>query len=259
MIDFHSHILPQFDDGSESMEMTLKMLNLSRRAGVDKIISTSHCYPASSQDIDEFVKKRDSIIDDIKSITASSDVGYPEIIKGCEMNLYTDISEYDNIKKACIEGTNYLLLEMPWGTWSDWMIECIYRLTIKGIRPVMAHIERFLDHDTELLEQIFELDVLYQVNGEIFLDKRCRRIVDMLIKRGLIHVIGSDMHNMESRRQNLHEARRTIEERYGKECFDYLMSNAERIINNQPIEKKQFTPVKTSFISKIFGGKSGKI
>ena len=42
MIDFHSHILPGIDDGSRSIEQTIRMLKEAKEAGFTKIISTSH-------------------------------------------------------------------------------------------------------------------------------------------------------------------------------------------------------------------------
>ena len=42
MIDFHSHIIPNIDDGSTSMKDTINMINEARQAGFTEIISTSH-------------------------------------------------------------------------------------------------------------------------------------------------------------------------------------------------------------------------
>ena len=42
MIDFHSHILPNIDDGSKSVEETFNLIKEAETAGFDTIISTSH-------------------------------------------------------------------------------------------------------------------------------------------------------------------------------------------------------------------------
>ena len=57
MVDFHSHILPEMDDGSESVEMSLAMLRESRRQGVDLICSTSHFY-ADEEEPASFLARR---------------------------------------------------------------------------------------------------------------------------------------------------------------------------------------------------------
>ena len=42
MIDFHSHILPNVDDGSKSVEETFTLIKEAKNAGFNAIISTSH-------------------------------------------------------------------------------------------------------------------------------------------------------------------------------------------------------------------------
>ena len=42
MIDIHSHIIPQADDGSKSIEETFKILKEAQNAGYTDIILTSH-------------------------------------------------------------------------------------------------------------------------------------------------------------------------------------------------------------------------
>ena len=42
MIDFHNHILPNFDDGSKSLEMTINMLREAEKQGITDIVNTTH-------------------------------------------------------------------------------------------------------------------------------------------------------------------------------------------------------------------------
>ena len=42
MIDFHSHILPNIDDGSRSIEETFNLIKEAEKAGFEAVISTSH-------------------------------------------------------------------------------------------------------------------------------------------------------------------------------------------------------------------------
>ena len=57
MIDFHSHILPNIDDGSRNMEQTVEILKEAKNAGFNKIISTSH-YMEEYYNIDEKQRKK---------------------------------------------------------------------------------------------------------------------------------------------------------------------------------------------------------
>ena len=47
MIDIHSHILCGVDDGSQSIEESVKMLHAAKEIGFDKIIATPHVMRAN--------------------------------------------------------------------------------------------------------------------------------------------------------------------------------------------------------------------
>ncbi|MCI8471350.1 MAG: hypothetical protein HFJ35_07910 [Clostridia bacterium] len=42
MIDFHTHVLPNIDDGARSIEETIRLVEEAEKVGFEAIISTSH-------------------------------------------------------------------------------------------------------------------------------------------------------------------------------------------------------------------------
>ena len=42
MIDFHTHILPNIDDGARNIDETIALIKEAKEAGFDEIILTSH-------------------------------------------------------------------------------------------------------------------------------------------------------------------------------------------------------------------------
>ena len=58
MIDIHSHILPNMDDGSASPEQTNEILNLMYQQGLTAVGATSHFY-ASKETPAEFLARRE--------------------------------------------------------------------------------------------------------------------------------------------------------------------------------------------------------
>lgn len=253
MIDFHSHIIPAMDDGSESVEMSLEMLRQSTQHGITDVVSTSHCYPKSSDSIDHFLERRSRGMELLSQAIAVSDMSLPKIHLGCEVNMYTDIAELSNIEDLRIENTDYIMVEMPYDPWKEWMIDSVYKLTVRGLKPIMAHIDRFLMQDSAMLNSLYELDVLYQVNADLFIGKHMERYADQLLSAGHAHVLGSDMHNLTLRKPNMDKAYENILKRYGTDCIDYFTKNSVRILNNQPIEQASFQiPQKSSFFSKLW-------
>ena len=253
MIDFHSHIIPNIDDGSESTEMSLEMLRQSTQHGVTDIISTSHCYPRYPQSIDHFIERRTDGIKVLSEAMTQSDMTMPKIHLASEVNLVTDISEFPNLSKLCLENTDYILLEMPYDPWKEWMIDTVYKITLKGLKPIMAHIDRFMLQDASLLNSLFELDVLFQVNAELFIQKQFSKFADNLLSEGHAHLLGSDMHNTAARKPNMNIAYENIIKRYGTECIEYFNENSRKVLNNEPVTQRYFrVPEKQSFFSRLF-------
>ncbi len=234
MLDFHSHILFNFDDGPKTIEESLQMLRRSKDAGADTVISTSHCYPHSKDGVEEFLDRRERRFAEIEAVTNKDPDGYPRLIKGCEVHLTGDIAAIEDIEKLCIEDTDYMLVELPYVINNE-TPDLVYNLTLKGIKPVMAHIERYADCDAYALENLFSLGVLYQVNADT-LAEAPRKTVYELIESGHCHVIGSDMHNLTYRPPCVEKGYNAVAKYYGEEAAELLEQNARNIIKNKPID-----------------------
>ena len=255
--DFHSHALFGIDDGAKDIEMSKKMLFTSKEMGVDCVLLTPHLHPYSQKDVDEFIEKRDNLYDEL-----SKESSLPKLIKACELQLTCDLTKFSRLDELCINNTKYLLLEMPYTPWSDRTIENAYRLTLKGYIPIIAHDERNVSQNPELRNALYDLNVLIQINASSFLPSQHKRglkrasvvtapykhEIERMMRFGLVHVIGTDMHNMTTRKPCMDEALKRIQQCYGRECVDYLMNNAERILAGETLSYRDFK----SFKRKLF-------
>lgn len=222
MIDFHSHILPNIDDGSKSVEESVKLLEILAEQGVDTVCATSHFYP--SEDSPEcFLKKRSVAYERLKCALPQNK-GLPNIILGAEVAYFPGISAVDTLKAMRLEGTNVLLLEMPNTEWSDYTVREVMDISVAGrVQVVIAHIERYAKKQKKhVLEALCEYGVLMQVNATYFTDFKTRRKALRQLKRGEIHLLGSDCHNLNKRAPQLAEAFRIIENKLGKEYLDEI-------------------------------------
>lgn len=233
MIDFHSHVLPGIDDGAVDCEMSIEMIKKSTEQGVNKIVFTPHCYPLSSRDIEKFIEKREKSLDDLKKTAEDKNIKLPEFAEGCEVHLSSDISKMRAVEKLCIANTKYMLLEMPSSPWSDSVIDSVYKLSLLGITPIIAHDERNLIQKEEIRNSLYNLDVLIQVNASSFGVPQLKKYIDSMFRQGMLHVIGSDMHNCDSRPTQMDKAKKYIVKRFGNGCLDYLMNNARIILSGE--------------------------
>jgi len=248
MIDFHSHILPGFDDGAEDIEMSVKMLEKSKADGIDTIISTSHAYIKSQDSINVFLNRRKKYKGILNDGISGPDL--PEVKYGAEVHLYTDLSQFEHIDKLTIEGTNYILIEMPSRNWNDNLFEYVYNLTISGFRPIIAHIDRYM-WAKDKFSNLACLDAVFQVNSDFFMSKKRLKDALWLFEKGYCHILGSDMHNLTERPTHMAEAYAVIEKKFGKAYTEYLDKNGRDILNNKRIHKTVHLP-KVSKFSLLF-------
>jgi len=249
MIDFHSHILPHIDDGASNIDTSLKMLAKSKSTGIDTVVSTSHCYPYKlDSDISDFLSMREKAYNELLSKIQQNQECYPNIVLGCEVHLVRNLSTAQNLSKLCIENTDYLLLEMPTSKWNDQHFEEVYHIIQLGFRPIIAHLDRYFGV-TDRIDELLSLPVLIQINADAFTRKTDRKEILKLFEEDAVHVIGSDMHNLESRPQNLNCAYQIIDKKYGKDYTKYLKRSCEKILRNEPVSFPHIK--KPSIIKKI--------
>ena len=117
MVDFHTHILPGIDDGSPDTDTSLKMLESLYQQGVDKVVLTPHFY-ITRDNMKNFLRRRTQAAQALIS-AAKNRENLPKAVIGAEVLLFPEISGMDNLDKLCIEGTNYMLIEMPFAKWSN--------------------------------------------------------------------------------------------------------------------------------------------
>ena len=203
--DFHFHVLFGIDDGATDEATSIQMLKRSAEQGVDTVLLTSHCYPVHTEDIDRFIKKRDSLYSKLCEVP-----DIPKLVRGCEVHLTQDLTSLSNLRKLCIDGTDYILLEMPSSLWSDRTIDYVYKLNLIGITPVIAHDERNMNQKAELRNALYDLNVLIQINAPSLFMISYKKEIERMMRLGLAHVIGTDMHNMETRKPCMDKAKKKI-------------------------------------------------
>ena len=226
MIDMHTHILPGVDDGSQSIEETGKMFEMLLEQGVDTVVATPHMY-LDEDEIESFLKRRDEAV--LKVQNSISVHKRPDLALGAEVQFIPELSAMDNVEKLCISGTRYLLVEMPFSAWSGYTYKALTKLyTARGITPVIAHVERYLDFqdetDEKILMRLKEANALIQINSSFLTFKPSRRRALALVKKNLINFMGSDGHNISTRKPDFITGFDVIYDKFGEkglESFEY--------------------------------------
>lgn len=213
MVDFHSHILPQIDDGSQSVEESLQLLSRLKEQGIETVVATPHYY-ANRTTVDEFLNARAEAFAKIR-MHISADM--PRVFCGAEVRYYEGISNTNSLKSLCVEGSKLLLLEMPMAKWTDYTIGELLHLASSGdVVLMLAHIERYLNLQKDgVWVSLLENGAFFQVNATFLLDYRTRRKAMGMLKNGFVHFLGSDCHNLTDRPPLIGKAYSLIYKRLG--------------------------------------------
>jgi protein-tyrosine phosphatase len=231
MIDFHSHILPGIDDGASDVETAVSMLIKSKSQGVETVIATPHYY-SHKQTVDEFLKCREESYEQLKKYLDENRIDVPEIRLGAEVRFSHEIMEMQP-ERLKIEGTNTILIELPFTYWNDWVYDDLFKLAVKHkLKVVIAHLERYIENVKAFkhINSLFDMNNFIQVNADSVLDRKQRKVIKNLFKKYRVDLIGTDMHNLTTRTTNMDKALSFIRKKYGEDYIGEIFNNSKKLL-----------------------------
>lgn len=231
VIDFHSHILPDIDDGSASLEQSVAMLQMEAKQGIRHVVATPHFY-AQHDKPEHFLKKRAEAEKLLREEMARHK-DLPALSVGAEVYYFNGISDSDVLSELTIDKKRYILIEMPLPPWTDRMYRELENIWIKqNLMPIVAHVDRYIApfYTHGIPEKLERLPVMVQANASFFLEKATRRMAIRMLGKGRIQLLGSDCHNLTDRVPNLGEAIHLIEKKFGPDMISYIQSFQEEVL-----------------------------
>ncbi len=233
VIDIHTHIIPNVDDGSPNLETSIFLIKEQIKQGITDIICTPHFRRGM------FETSKEQIIENFNLLKQ-------EIEKeNLNINIYLGqeiyIRRYSSLDRIFQENRvfsmnnqKYLLLEFSYTNEID-ISEIVFSCKLKGYVPIIAHIERYEYVGIEEANDIVEAGGLIQVNASSVIGKhggKIKKKVKKLIKNNLVSFIASDIHS--NRKNYMQKAYKYITKKYGEELANNLFfTNASKIIGEK--------------------------
>lgn len=215
MTDLHTHILPAMDDGAESVEEALAMLQAQATQGVDTVALTPHYY-GREESIKDFLKRREASYQKLSKAVEGKDL--PELLLGAEVAWMPDMSEWPDVEKLCYKNTRILLVELPTTSWSDATFQQLYKLeNRRGIIPMIAHFDRYFHSQRERnIQRLLDTGYPFQISAEAIFRPFARWKAMSMLKYcdGLLI---SDCHGEKERCPNLGPALRIVQRKMGSQ------------------------------------------
>lgn len=230
IIDTHCHVLPAVDDGSESVEESLKMLKIAHKEGITHMICTSH-YKAGRRNASAatLTKRREELQDLLKD--QGIDI---KLYPGNEVLYFSEMDEkLQEGSIFTINNTDYVLVEFLPGDRFLYIRNALEEVMGMGYKPVIAHIERYecMVKHPEYVSELNSMGVKIQVNASSIMGKAgsgVKKGVRHMLEEGLVDYIGTDAHKCKGRTPSIKKCVKYLYKKYDGEYVDEILYNNAR-------------------------------
>jgi protein-tyrosine phosphatase len=201
MIDLHTHLLWDWDDGPDDRDQALAMCRMAEQDGIKKVCLTPHLFRANRHGDDLDVLRRRMI--EFKEEVERARVGlelhwaaevfvHPEVVKAVERYRFT------------VDQTSYVFLEFQADGVPVGAQRMLAQLMGKGFVPVISHPERNRGFAArpELLYEFVNMGCAAQVTAASLtgeLGREVRAAAGLFLVNNLVHFIASDAHRVVGR------------------------------------------------------------
>lgn len=254
MIDTHCHILPGVDDGPASVDASLDIAARAAADGIDTIVATPHIIEGlyDGSDLAERVARLQRRIDE-EGLRL-------KLLTGAEVTMsFCTAAAAEVLGKLTIGESKYILMETAQASFEQ-IINAIYQVQLKGLKPVLAHPERVAliqKHPGQLSREIGSNNLLCQVTAsgiEGAFGKTVKKAALALIRLGAARLVATDAHAIHQRQPRLSTSRGIIANVFGEEAARTLFEvNPAKLLDDLPLHPALAGAGRTS--KKSFWGK----
>ena len=234
MIDLHSHILPELDDGAQNLHQSLEMARIAIQSGITTMVATPHCIDGQADDVRSMLKL-------MRSVLRENGLRL-QLCSGMEIFGTRDTARLlREGKLLTLNRSQYPLIEFNFHSDGYWETQILSDVIQAGYRPVVAHPERysFIQYSPELLNRWVQMGCLLQINKGSLLGRfgsASQSLSLELVDRGFATVVASDAHSTHSRTPWMVEVRTLLELEFAPEAARYLLlDNPRRILKSEMI------------------------
>lgn len=242
-IDLHCHILPEWDDGPDTLDDALAMAQRFADAGLKIVFATPHV----GRDFRRRKQKRpaDVIAQGVASLqNAINERGIAlQVLPGAEILLGSVDVQTRLPKELALtygHGGKFALIESPFPTWPPFGWQVVQNMSGQGITPVIAHPERYIDvqKDAKIMEQIVNGGGVIQITADAILGNMGKPMRDCcfrLLRDGQVSIVASDAHSIKNSlpRDCVEKVQEIVGEQAARAIF---VDNPRRLLNGERVK-----------------------
>ncbi|GAB2782380.1 capsular polysaccharide biosynthesis protein [Rhabdobacter roseus] len=197
--DLHSHLIPGIDDGVQTLDESVAMIERYQELGYRRVITTPHviwdCYKNTPE----------IILEGLEAVRAACQQVGLSVELGAAAEYFIDehfVEMLQGGQKLLTLPGNRLLVELPYSTPLLNTSETLFSILQHGYRPVLAHPERYTYFyaDPSIYHKLANQGCELQVNALSltgYYGEGIHKMADWLLREGLITFLGTDAHRMQ--------------------------------------------------------------
>lgn len=241
--DLHSHLVPGVDDGAASVAHVTEGVGRMTAAGIRKIIATPHFDASVVEEPPRFEERMDLIDTAWREGSTAVAEAFPEVDFRRGVEIMLDVPDVELAdERLRLAGTQFVLVEWPRMQIPPSTVEVVSRLRTKGVRPIIAHPERYfgMDDDLGLAREWKRVGGYLQVNYGSLVGRygnRIRNVAFGLLRRGWVDYLATDFHGRPDLELYKDEAHRELEDLgAGEQLHTLTVTNPGRVfIDEEPL------------------------
>jgi protein-tyrosine phosphatase len=229
MIDIHSHILPDLDDGARAPEESLEMARIAVEDGIEQMVCTPHMFNGLSGD-----PQPQDIRTRVSKLQEEIGNGRLKLLPGNEVHISHQIADHAREHRFCrLNNGNYMLVEFPSMIIPVGAEDLFYQLQLQGLYPILVHPERNAQFQSNpsLIEPFVRRGVFIQVTamsvtGEFGI--KAQKCAEILLRHQCVHFLATDTHRPKTRPPILSRGRDAAARIVGK-------NSARKLVEDNPL------------------------
>lgn len=245
MIDLHSHLLPAVDDGSRSVEQSVKVLNSMAGQGVTDICLTPH-LPAGRAEAGP-PPAHERAFEVLRREAPAS----PRLHRGAEVMLDRPISRPVALaRNVTLGGSGYILVEFPRLVAYDTVSAALSQVVDQGLIPVLAHPERYSCCSVDAVRYWKAIGAKMQIDATTLLASQARgQRARQLVTEGLADILAGDNHGDD---RTIATGAQFLRAQEGAEQVELLVvHNPAAILGDRPVTPVPPLRIRQSWIRRI--------
>ncbi len=260
MIDLHTHILPGVDDGVKDEDEAVEFARAAFADGVRTLVATPHSKDGFFENGRAAVR---AAVERLEGRLREAGIGLT-LLPGAEVYIAPDLVERVKDGRALTLGDNgkTLLLELSLSQYPMDLQNVVFSLRLAGLVVLFAHPERirYFQEDVKRWEEMVRLGAYGQLTtGSVLgtFGEDAQEFSELLLRRGLAHVLASDAHNLRGRPPILSRAVEAVAAIVGEEEAKKMVSERPRALldgrDPEPPLVIERQASKRSLLSRLFG------